>query len=142
MDRLEWMPGARRFENFEHSVAGWLGLGAAVDHALEWGTDRIEATVSNRAEQLRLMLIDAGLEVFDQGEVRSAIVTTATESVPSVELRCALSARGINTSMTSFASSPYDSQRRNLPPLLRLSVQYTTTAEELALALDVLRPFI
>ena len=34
-DRFEWIGGARRFEYWEHSVAAWLGLGAAVDHALE-----------------------------------------------------------------------------------------------------------
>jgi selenocysteine lyase/cysteine desulfurase len=141
-DRFEWMPGARRYENFEHSVAGWLGLGAAADCALEWGTDRIEVTVSNRAEELRSMLTEIGLEVHDQGEVRSGIVTTTSDRVPSVELRRALSASGVNTSTTSFASSPYDSLRRDLPPLLRISVQYTTTVEELTFALDVLRTFI
>lgn len=52
-DRFEWRDGARRFEYWEHSVAGWLGLGAAVDHALGWGIDRIEVTVTERAEQLR-----------------------------------------------------------------------------------------
>jgi len=142
LDHFEWMPGARRFEHFEHSVAGWLGLGAAVDHALEWGTARIERTVSNRAEQLRSMLTDAGFEVYDQGEVRSGIVTTATGRVPSTDLHRALSARGINTSTTTFASSPYDTIRRDLPPLLRLSVQYTTTAEELAVAVAALRSLI
>jgi selenocysteine lyase/cysteine desulfurase len=142
VDRFEWMPGARRYENFEHSVAGWLGLGAAVDCALEWGTDRIEVTVSNRAEELRSMLTEIGLAVHDQGDVRSAIVTTTSDRVPSVELRRALSASGINTSTTSFASSPYDSARRDLPPLLRVSVQYTTTVEELTFVLNVLRTLI
>ena len=55
-DRFEWRTAGRRFEHWEHSVAAWLGLGAAVDHALGWGMDRIEATVSARAEQLRAML--------------------------------------------------------------------------------------
>jgi selenocysteine lyase/cysteine desulfurase len=88
------------------------------------------------------MLTEIGLEVYDQGEVRSGIVTTASDRVPSVELRRALSASGINTSTTSFASSPYDSISRDLPPLLRMSVQYTTTVEELTSALDVLRTLI
>ena len=48
-DRFEWRPGARRFEHWEHNVAGWLGLGAAVDTAVRWGIDRIEATVTERA---------------------------------------------------------------------------------------------
>jgi len=36
-DRFEWRTGTRRFEHWEHNVAAWLGLGAAVDHALGWG---------------------------------------------------------------------------------------------------------
>jgi len=141
-DGLEWMPGARRYEHFEHSVAGWLGLGAAVDYALGLGADRIEVTVSNRADELRSMLMDAGFDVYDQGDVRCGIVTTATERTPSADLRRALSASGINTSTTSASSSPYDTVQRDLPMLLRLSVHYTTTAEELSDAVDVLREFV
>jgi selenocysteine lyase/cysteine desulfurase len=139
---LEWMPGARRYEHFEHSVAGWLGLGAAVDYALEWRSDRIELTVSNRADELRSKLSDVGFDVYDEGDVRSGIVTVATERTPSLVLHRALSARGINTSTTTPSSSPYDTVRRDLPMLLRLSVHYTTTADELSVAVDVLREFV
>jgi len=139
---LEWMPGARRYEHFEHSVAGWLGLGAAVDHALDWGIDRIEVTVSNRAEELRSLLVEAGLDVYDQGETRCGIVTTATDRTPSLELRRALTERGINTSTTSPASSPYDTVRRDLPTLLRMSVHYTTTTDDLSVAVGVLRDLV
>ena len=45
-DRYELAPGAQRFEYWEYNHAAWLGLGAAVEHALSWGTDRIEATVT------------------------------------------------------------------------------------------------
>jgi len=141
-DHLKWMPGARRYEHFEHSVAGWLGLGAAVDYALGLGADRIEATVSNRADELRSMLVDVGFDIYDQGDVRCGIVTVATERTPSSDLRRALSARGINTSTTSPSSSPYDTERRDLPMLLRLSVHYTTTTADLSMAVDVLREFI
>jgi hypothetical protein len=37
----DFQQGARRFEYWEHNHAAWLGLGVAVDQALEWGTDRI-----------------------------------------------------------------------------------------------------
>jgi len=137
-DRFEWRDGARRFEYWEHSVAGWLGLGAAVDNALGWGIDRIEATVTERAEQLRAMLVDAGLTVYDEGEQRCGIVTCATDAVVSGELRQLLARHGINTASTLADSSRWDVERRHLPELLRMSVHYTTTTEELTTAVAVL----
>ncbi len=137
-DRFEWRDGARRFEHWEHSVAGWLGLGAAVDHALGWGIDRIEATVTERAEQLRALLTDAGFTVYDEGVRRCGIVTCATDAVVSGELQQLLARNGINTTTTPDDSSLWDVERRHLPALLRLSVHYTTTVNETVTAVDVL----
>lgn len=137
-DRFEWRDGARRFEYWEHSVAGWLGLGAAVDHALGWGIDRIEATVTERAEQLRAMVVDAGFTVYDEGVQRCGIVTCATDSVVSGELRQLLARHGINTTSTHVDSSRWDVERRHLPELLRLSVHYTTTMNELTTVVELL----
>ena len=137
-DRFEWRDGARRFEYWEHSVAGWLGLGAAVDHALGWGIDRIEVTVTERAEQLRAMLVDAGFTVYDEGVQRCGIVTCATDAVVSGELRQLLARNGINTTSTLADSSRWDVERRHLPALLRMSVHYTTTMDELTTAVAAL----
>lgn len=133
-DRFEWRPGARRFEHWEHNVAAWLGLGAAVDHALGWGMDRIEATVSARAEQLRAMLSAAGIRVYDEGVERCGIVTCADDAVDSAELQTVLAGQGINSTYTHADSSRWDVERRALPPLLRLSIHYTTTLDELDVA--------
>ncbi len=137
-DRFEWRPGARRFEHWEHSVAGWLGLGAAVDHALELGMAEIEATITRRAERLRGLLTDAGFAVYDEGVVRSGIVTCATDAVASSELQQLLARHRINTTSTLADSSRWDVERRHLPELLRLSVHSTTTDAELDRAVEVL----
>ncbi len=137
-DRFVWREGARRFEHWEHSVAGWLGLGAAVDHALHWGIDRIEATVGERAEQLRSMLAAAGLTVYDEGSVRCGIVTCASDVVDASELQKVLARQGVNATTTLADSSRWDVERRALPTLLRLSVHYTTTIEELVTTVEVL----
>ncbi len=133
-DRFEWRTGARRFEHWEHNVAAWLGLGAAVDHALGWGMDRIEATVTARAEQLRAMLRDVDVDVFDEGAERCGIVTCASDAVQADELQAMLASKGINSTYTHADSSRWDVERRALPPLLRLSVHYTTTSGELEVA--------
>ncbi len=137
-DDYTFADGARRFEYWEYSHANWLGLGAAVDVALDLGIDRIQATITERAAQLRAMLADIGLTVYDEGVERSGIVTAATPSIPSADLQATLAGAGINTSVTSISSSRYDVERRNLPEMLRMSVHCTTTVAELERAVGVL----
>lgn len=137
-DRFEWAEGAQRFEYWEHDVAAWLGLGAAVDEALAIGMGRIEPTVEARAAELRVMLEDAGFTVHDEGDVRCGIVTTSRTGTESEELRVRLSAHGVNCTTTMPGSSRWDVDRRALPTLLRLSVHYLTTEDELARCMDVL----
>jgi len=134
--------GAQRFQYWEYSHAGWLGLGAAVDVAHEIGFDRIEATVAERAAQLRSMLTDIGMTVYDEGLEQSGIVTTATPTISSADLQAALATDGVNASVTFIGSSRYDVERRDLPPLLRLSVHCTTTVDELERSVAVLRAAI
>jgi selenocysteine lyase/cysteine desulfurase len=137
-DRFEWADGARRFEYWEHAVAAWLGLGAAVDHALGWGIERIEATVTERAAQLRERLAGAGLTVWDEGVERCGIVTVTHPRLHAEELRRQLAEHHVNATTTPAASSWWDVERRHLPTLLRLSVHYTTTVDELDRAVEVL----
>lgn len=137
-DRFEFAEGARRFEHWEHNVAGWLGLGAAVDHALGWGIDRIEATVTERAAQLRERLADAGLIVWDEGVERCGIVTVTHPRVDAEALRARLVEHRINATTTPAGSARWDVERRNLPTLLRLSVHVTTTPDEVARTVEVL----
>jgi selenocysteine lyase/cysteine desulfurase len=140
-DHYEPARDARRFEYWEYNHAAWLGLGAAVDHALTWGIDRIEATVAARAAELRTMLRAAGFTIHDEGIRQCGIVTASSgrnDGRSAAELRELLTGHGVNSSTTLTDSSLYDVERRNLPPMLRLSVHYTNTRDELAHAVDVL----
>lgn len=137
-DRFEYVEGARRFEYWEHAVAGWLGLGAAVDHALGWGIDRIEATVTERAAELRARLVEVGLTVWDEGVEQCGIVTVTHPGVHAEVLRQRLGEHRINATTTPAGSSRWDVERRNLPTLLRLSVHVTTTSDEIERAVEVL----
>jgi selenocysteine lyase/cysteine desulfurase len=84
------------------------------------------------------MLADGGFDVYDEGVVRSGIVTTATPAVSSQRLQEVLASHHIAATYTEAGSSRWDVERRGLPNLLRLSVHYTTTPDELAAVVEVL----
>ncbi len=138
----EFHPGARRFEHWEYNHAAWLGLGAAVDEALAIGLDRIEATVRRQADRLRAALTDAGFPVFDLGKDRCGIVTTNIDGpngIDAAKAKRLMVDAGVNVSVTSPDSTRWDFERRELAPMLRLSVHMTTTDDEIERTVDVMR---
>jgi selenocysteine lyase/cysteine desulfurase len=128
----EIRPDARRFESWETSYAGKIGLGVAVDYALSWGLDAIEARVTALAEGLRERLRALnGVHLHDQGQRRCGIVTFTVDGVPAQDVRRRLAARGVNTSVSSAGSARWDLPRRGLSELVRASVHYYNTDDEL-----------
>ncbi len=138
-DQIEIRGDARRFENWESYVAGKLGLGAAIDLALELGLDRIWATIERQADTLRHQLSGVpGVTVRDLGAVKGGIVTFDVEGIPPKEIVRLLRSKRINTSTSSVFSTRYDMERRGLSELVRASVSYLTTDEEIDLLVSVL----
>jgi cysteine desulfurase / selenocysteine lyase len=123
---------ARRFETWEGSCAGKIGLGVAVDYALSWGLDAIEQRINALADGLRgrLAALD-GVRVHDRGQRRCGIVTFTVEGLPSDTVHQALGAARINTSVSRVEYAQLDLPRRHLPDLVRASVHYYNTDTEL-----------
>jgi cysteine desulfurase/selenocysteine lyase len=132
-DRYEVRADARRFENWESNVAGKLGMGAAADYALALGLDPIWDRVRTQAARLRERLADLpGVAVHDLGEVRGGIVTFTVEGVAAADVQAALLRQRINVSVSTVNSTRYDMEARGLTELVRASVHYLTTDEEIA----------
>ena len=55
-DAYELQPTAKRFENWEANIAAKIGLGVAIDYALEIGLEAIEKQVQSLASTFRGML--------------------------------------------------------------------------------------
>jgi cysteine desulfurase/selenocysteine lyase len=131
-DRYEVRDDARRFEMWEADVAGRIGLGVAVDHALGWGIDAIAARNAHLAEGLRRRLDDIpGVTVRDQGAQRCAITTFTVSGVESDAVRARLRADGVNVSVSVATSAQLDLPHRGLDDVVRASVHYVNTDEEL-----------
>ncbi len=132
-DRYELRPDARRFENWENNIAAQLGLGAAVDYALGWGLAAIETRVVALAEDLRGRLgAIRGVTVTDIGRRRCGIVTFTVADRAADDVAAALQQRKINTATSSPRSTLLDATARRLPPVVRASVHYYNSEEEVA----------
>jgi selenocysteine lyase/cysteine desulfurase len=125
-------PTAKRFESWERSGALVLGLGAAVDYALSWGLPAIEARVGALAAHLRagLRKLD-GVTVHDQGARQCGLVTFSVAGHSTAEIKAHLAEAGINVSTLSREAAQYDFTGRNLPELVRASVHYYNTDDEI-----------
>jgi selenocysteine lyase/cysteine desulfurase len=131
-DSYEIRPDARRFESWETNYAGKIGLGVAIDYALSWGLDAIEARVTELAESLREQLARLdGVNVHDLGQRRCAIVTFTVDGIPAQAVQRRLAESGVNTSVSVASSARLDLPRRGLPELVRASVHYYNTDDEL-----------
>ena len=140
MERYDIRKDARRFENWESYIAGRLGLGAAAEYATAIGLEPIWARVTTLAEALRRALSEIpGVTVRDLGHERCGIVTFTTEGLPAQELRKTLAAAKINVTTSSVFSTRYDMMARGLDLLLRASVHYYNTEEEVSRFCDVVR---
>ena len=125
-------PDARRFENWESYVAGRLGLGAAVDYALDLGLDAIRDRVQRQANLLRtnLTAID-GVTIHDAGLAQGGIVTFSRDGIEAEEIKEALAGEKVNVSLSNIYRTYLDPEQDALGRYVRASVHYVTTDEEI-----------
>ncbi len=131
-ERYTMAPGARRFEGWEISTAAKIGLGVALDYAGTWGVDAIWAQVRTLAARLRDGLgALPGVEVRDRGAVLGAIVTFTVAGRRPEEVRAALHDAGVNVWVVDAGAARLDFDRRGLPAVVRASVHYFNTDDDL-----------
>lgn len=125
-------PDARRFENWESYIAGRLGLGAAVDYALELGLDNIWDRAKEQGALLREKLLELDrVRIHDVGKVQGGIVTFSRDRVKSEKIHKALSEEKINTSISNIYRTHLDPEWEGMGTYIRASLHYITTDEEI-----------
>jgi cysteine desulfurase / selenocysteine lyase len=131
---------ARRFENWETNYAGKIGLGVAIDYALEFGINEIWARVKSLATELRQGVgAIAGVKVTDLGREQCGIVTFTVRGKDPLEIRDLLAANQINVWYSVIESTRIDMEERNLQSVVRASVHYYNTEEEISRFCQVLQ---
>lgn len=136
--RVELAPSARRFAPFEMTIAAKVAFGVAFDELLELGIDNVEQRVRSLGADLRsgLEALD-GVRVHDLGIDPCGIVTFAAAAETPLETKVRLAAENINVSVTQAGSSQFDLPTRGLDSLVRASVHYYNTTDEISRLVEV-----
>jgi selenocysteine lyase/cysteine desulfurase len=129
----------RRFEEWEQDYAGKAGLAAAVDYALEWGVQNTWPRVHELAEHLRSGLAEVGAMIHDAGRERCGIVTFSLDAVTPHDLKQRLADERINVTVAETSHAVIDARERSLPDLVRASVHYFNTDDEIDRAVECVR---
>jgi selenocysteine lyase/cysteine desulfurase len=125
--------GAKRFENFESNKAAMVGLGVAIDYAMQWELDKIWRRVRDLAYTLRTQLSPIpGVIVHDRGINQCGIITFTIEGKDPEEIKQALAAQHINVTVARRNSTLLDLTERGLTTMVRASVHYYNSEIEIA----------
>ncbi len=145
MDGYTLRPDARRFELYEKNRALTLGLGKAIEYALNIGLDRIWARIHWLAAHTvvnELFRMIPGITVHDMGDQQCGIITFSADGFDNVDLRDALIDRGINVSFGPAAATLIYMTNRHLESVVRISVHYYNTKGEVFKVCQALRAIL
>jgi selenocysteine lyase/cysteine desulfurase len=142
-DRYELRADARRFETWENAYALRLGLGAAVDYALELGMEAISARCLTLGRMFRAALRELPrVTVYDLGTNPGSIVTFAIDGIDSAEVKAALGRKKINVSTSGRNSTLLDFAARQLPVVVRAAPHYYNSEDEVEAAVAAVKALL
>jgi len=130
--RFRWPADARAFETWESNPAAILALGEAAVYAQNVGLEAIWQRVQDLARYLRQRLRELpGAKVHDRGQTLSGIVAFTLEGVPPLKVKEYLMERKINVYTVGAENALLDMQDWGVGEIVRASVHYFNTEEEI-----------
>jgi selenocysteine lyase/cysteine desulfurase len=134
---------ARRFELFEKNRALTLGLGKAIEYALNIGIGRIWQRIQFLAGEMRRQLVEMeGIHVHDNGDQKCGIVTFTVNGVGSSHIKADLAEKKIHVSVGLAKSTLIYMNRHSLVTVVRASIHYYNTVEEINRLCEVLASIV
>ncbi len=131
-DKYRLREDAKRFETWEQYIAGKIGLGVAIEYALEIGLHVIGERIVYLANYLRTQLSEIpSIELQDLGKTKCGIVTFTCKHTSAAEIQKQLADKKINVSISLLEYARLDLEKRNLPAVVRASVHYYNTEDEI-----------
>lgn len=132
---------AQRFEDWEFPYALVLGAAEAHRYALNVGIDTIARRNTELCENLCAALRQLpGVRLLDEGERLASIITLFSDRKPADDIKAALLAKRINTSLSPYGAAILDFDRKGmLTTALRISPHYYNTEDEINTLVDSLK---
>jgi cysteine desulfurase/selenocysteine lyase len=123
---------AQRFETWEHSIAGKIGLGVAINYLLNLDINLCWERILFLSNLLRIQLaLIPKVTLHDLGINQCGIVTFTYKGKTAQEIQIFLASKKINTSVSLLEYARLDMSHRNLTALIRASVHYYNTVDEI-----------
>lgn len=123
---------ARRYELYEKNRALTLGLGKAIEYALNIGLDRIWDRIQYLSALLRAQLTEIdGITVHDFGNRQCGIVTFSVDGFNAATIKSRLAEDRINVTVGKAVSTLIYMEKNNLKSVVRASIHYYNTEEEI-----------
>lgn len=139
IDNYATRADARRFETYEFSVAGRLGLGAAITHALEHGIENIRDVIRARLVRIRSGLTAIpGVTVLEEDTTKSAFLTFTSDAFIPAELNDYLAEANIAAAVVDRDYARADLEARGLEAVNRVAPHAYTSEEDIDRFLDVI----
>ncbi len=137
--QVAWVGSARKFELWESSRALTVGLGAATQYALDIGLPAIWARITRLggllADQLSTV---SGVQVYRGGARQAGIVGFTVNGTSAGCVRDYLHRRGVAVTLSTSLGSPVAMQRLGVQGLVRASVHYYNTEDDIDALIEIL----
>lgn len=132
LDDYQLRNDARRYELYEKNRALTLGLGKAIEYALNIGLDRIWDRIKYLSALLRAQLAQIdGVTVHDSGDRQCGIVTFSVEGFDAAAIKSRLAEDRINVTAGKRVSTLIYMEKNHLKSVVRASIHYYNTEEEI-----------
>lgn len=140
INNYELKNNAARFETWEQNIAAKLGLKTAIQYALDLGLPAIWERIQCLATLLRQNLADIdGIKIQDLGLNQCGIISFTCKNISPKELKNYLTTKNMNVSVSLQEYAPLDLVKRKISSLIRASLHYYNTEEEIILFCDELK---
>ncbi len=122
----------RRFELTEKNRAVFLGFSKAIEYILNIGVQRTWPRIQQLAASMRKQLEGIeGVTVHDKGDQQCGIVTFSVQGMDSTTVKNKMAEKRINVSVGKAKSTLIYMNRHQLSTVVRASIHYYNTEEEI-----------
>ncbi len=132
MNSYQLRADVRCFETWEQNIAAKIGLAKAIAYTLNLSMPVIWSRIKYLANLLRQrLLLIPGLTLQDLGENQCGLVTFTLENFSAPAIKKHLAQLNINVTISLQEYARLDLESRNIKELIRASVHYYNTEEEI-----------